>query len=291
MRDKGRWKLPPANLLGSSSGRNWSGIGAERRRHSAGELPQMISNITVIGLAVAGNRDAVIHRRGNGIRQATPASTGTIWLCPQGVFEDSIRITDTIPEILHIYLPAEQFSALSREDNYPDLRAELVSYEAGFHDPLIAQIGRIVLSELAQETSSGKLLVETAALTLAAQLVHAYSSVALSAAARSQPPHALDERRLQRVTAFVEANLENDIGVQDLAHAACLSQFHFSRAFKKLRTVSSASDVSRERRVCWRKGDSRLGKSPRFAISRRRRILREPSAAPWVSRPVNIDAA
>jgi AraC family transcriptional regulator len=32
---------------------------------------------------------------------------------------------------------------------------------------------------------------------------------------------------------FVEANLETDIGVEDLASVACLSQFHFSRAFRQ----------------------------------------------------------
>ncbi len=124
MFDHGRWKLSSSNLLGSSKERNWSGIGAERRRHSAGEIPEVINNNnTVVGVAMAGNRNAITYRRGNGIRQAMPSPTETIWLCPQGAAEDSIRITDEIPEMLHIYIPSTQFSALSREDAYLWARA------------------------------------------------------------------------------------------------------------------------------------------------------------------------
>jgi AraC family transcriptional regulator len=147
--------------------------------------------------------------------------------------EDSIRITDEIPEMLHIYLPSTQFTVLSREDGYPDVRAEAVRYEAGFPDGLIIEIARIVLSELKDEISSGRMLVEAAGLTLAAQLVHRYSNLALPYAARSPSSHALDERRVRRVLEFVEANLETDISVEDLASVACLSQFHFSRAFRR----------------------------------------------------------
>ncbi len=234
MFDHGRWKLSSSNLLGTSKGRNWSGIGAERRRHSAGEIPEVINNDnTVVGVAMAGNRDSITCRRGNGVRQATPSPTGTIWLCPQNAVEDSIRITNEIPEMLHIYLPSTQFSALSREDGYPDVRAETVRYEAGFPDGLIIEIAKIVLSELNDETSSGRMLVEAAGLTLAARLVHKYSNLALPYAARSRSSYALDGRRLRRVLEFVEANLEIDISVEDLAAVACLSQFHFSRAFRR----------------------------------------------------------
>ena len=100
--------------------------------------------------------------------------------------------------MLHIYLPSTQFSALSREDGYPDVRAEAVRYEAGFPDHLIVELAGAILAELNDETSSGRMLVEAAGLTLAAQLVHKYSNLPLPCAARSQSSCALDEKRLQR---------------------------------------------------------------------------------------------
>jgi AraC family transcriptional regulator len=42
----------------------------------------------------------------------------------------------------------------------------------------------------------------------------------------------LSARQLERVRAFVDANLANSIGLSDLAGVADLSRFHFSRAFK-----------------------------------------------------------
>ena len=46
------------------------------------------------------------------------------------------------------------------------------------------------------------------------------------------PAKGLDERRLQRVVEFIDDHLDEAITVERLAAAACLSQFHFSRAFK-----------------------------------------------------------
>jgi AraC-like DNA-binding protein len=42
----------------------------------------------------------------------------------------------------------------------------------------------------------------------------------------------LDRRRLTRVLDYIGANLEDDLTLARLAAVACLSRFHFSRAFK-----------------------------------------------------------
>ena len=41
----------------------------------------------------------------------------------------------------------------------------------------------------------------------------------------------LDHKRLDRVLQYIEANLEDDISVEQLAEAACFSLYHFVRAF------------------------------------------------------------
>ena len=242
-----RWKLPPASLIASSASRNWKGIGAELRRHVAGELPEMVSDRMVVAIAVRGNHRAVIHRRGNGIRQATRAPRGTVWLCPQGIAEDNIRITGDIPEMLHIYLPSAPFVALAQENDFPDVARQSIRYDAGFQDPLMFQLGAVLLDELETETSSGRLLVETAALTLAARLLHRHGTTALPYAARARPPLGLDMTRLRRVIDFMEAHVDGDIGVDDLASVACLSPFHFSRAFKEATGLTPHRFLSQRR--------------------------------------------
>ena len=42
----------------------------------------------------------------------------------------------------------------------------------------------------------------------------------------------LDRRRLTRVLDYIDVNLQGDLTLPRLAAVACLSRFHFSRAFK-----------------------------------------------------------
>ena len=60
-------------------------------------------------------------------------------------------------------------------------------------------------------------------------------------------PHRLDDRRLRRVLAYVEEHLADDITVADLANVACLSIFHFTRAFAAATGVPPHRYVSQRR--------------------------------------------
>jgi AraC family transcriptional regulator len=74
------------------------------------------------------------------------------------------------------------------------------------------------------------MVVETSSLLLAARLAHAHFETELiRLPTRSR--HGLDDGRLRRVLAYVEEHLAEDIFVADLANVACLSVFHFTRAF------------------------------------------------------------
>lgn len=243
----GRWKLTAENLHRTSDGRHWSGIAAEIRRHVPGEVPEMISDRTVVAYTLRGNPKAIIHRRGNGLRQAMPATTGTFWLCPEGVVEDEIHITGLVPEMLHIYLPRQPFRSLSGEDGYPDLDAATVAYRTGNDDPWISQVGRAIVAELAAESASGRVLIETAGLVLAAALAHGHAT--RSAPFPSPAPHGLEHRRLRRVIDYMDAHLDEDITVGDLAEVAHLSRFHFLRAFKAATGVTPNRYLSARRLV------------------------------------------
>ena len=96
------------------------------------------------------------------------------------------------------------------------------------------------------ERAAGRMLVETSALMLAARLAHTHSETGL---VRSpiQSQHRLDDRRLRRVLTYVEEHLADDIAVADLANVACLSIFHFTRAFTATIGVPPHRYVSRRR--------------------------------------------
>jgi AraC-like DNA-binding protein len=83
-------------------------------------------------------------------------------------------------------------------------------------------------------------------LLLAARLAHAHAETELI---RSpiQSRHGLDDGRLRRVLAYIEEHLAEDITVADLANVACLSIFHFTRAFAGTMGVPPHRYLSRRR--------------------------------------------
>jgi AraC family transcriptional regulator len=221
-----------AGLLLSSADRGWSGLSVELRSHGDGVMawrnPRPDTEICV---DVSGSR-SIITRRGSGIFNRTIAERGTIWLSPAGLREDFVDISDPLPGILHIYLPSSAFSPDSLGVDLDRSVTAALRYESGFKDPLLAEIAYAIVCELRSETAAGRLLAETLASTLAARLVQNHVGPSPARAFPRINPEGLDRRRLSRVLDYIEANLEGDLTVDRLASIACLSRFHFARAFK-----------------------------------------------------------
>ncbi|RVT90949.1 helix-turn-helix domain-containing protein [Sphingomonas crocodyli] len=242
----GEQKFPSAGLLNSSSGRGWRGIAAELRSHPACDIPAICPDQMEITLAVRGTPNAVVERRGNGTFQRTVARTGTLWLCPIGVQEDSIRITNPLDQVMHLYLPSEQFALASEALSQP-VTPEDIFYLAGVEDELVRQIGYRVVDELASESAAGSLLIEHLSLSLIAHLVGRYSAQARTHDDQRTSRGALDRRRLDRVLAFIEDNIEADMSLAQLAEVACLSRHHFVRAFGEATGLPPSRYLSRRR--------------------------------------------
>ena len=95
-------------------------------------------------------------------------------------------------------------------------------------------------------TAAGRMLVETSSLMLAARLAHAHAETELIRLPILTLPR-LDDRRLRRVLAYVEEHLAEDFTVTDLANVACLSIYHFTRAFAAATGAPPHRYVSRRR--------------------------------------------
>ncbi|MBB3268691.1 AraC family transcriptional regulator [Azospirillum sp. OGB3] len=241
----GAYKFPNAGLGATSLGRGWNGVAAELRSHPAGELPAIVPTQMEITLATRRSPGAFVRRKGAGVRQRSAVEQGAIWLCPVGVGEDEISISAPLEEILHIYLPASRFDALAELYADKRIRADAIRYLADLRDPLIWQIGLSIRAELLQETSAGRMMVESAALALIARLAHAYGQDRLEALETG--PQATCPKRIARAIDFLRDNLERDISVSELAAVACLSPCHFARMFKRATGKTPHGFVSAER--------------------------------------------
>ena len=111
---------------------------------------------------------------------------------------------------------------------------------------LQSEIERRLADKMMCPTAAGRMLVETSSLLLAARLAHTHSETELIRRPISSR-HRLHDGRLRRVLAYIEEHLAEDITVADLANVACLSIFHFARAFAATMGVPPHRYVSQRR--------------------------------------------
>jgi AraC family transcriptional regulator len=220
-------------VLSSSADRGWSGLSAQlcttvRKGVIPWRTPQSDIRICV---DIRGN-ESLVTRRAPGFESRIVARRGTVWLSPPGLQEGSVDIAEDMTGILHIYLPLSHFSPGNFDINI-DQAVGALSYERAFEDPLLAEIGCAIASELQTETSAGSLLVGALASSLAARLVQKHVSASPTQSFPRRTSQGLDRRRLFRVLDYIEASLESDLTLDRMASIACLSRHHFARAFKQ----------------------------------------------------------
>ena len=167
----GAKKYPTSALLKSSAGLGWSTVSAELRSHGVTETPVVVPQHVELCLVVRGNDNGLVKRTGADQLECATPTNGAIWLCPVGAGDGTITITAPIPETLHLHMPIALFRRLSDDFNLIGEPARSIRFVAGVRDEVIEQIGRSILSEMTDETSAGRMFVETATLTLAARLI------------------------------------------------------------------------------------------------------------------------
>jgi AraC family transcriptional regulator len=243
--DRSLNKYGSAGLLASSATRGWSNLTAELRSHS-GMVTWNNPQPAEICFDVRGSR-SVVTRRLDGVTDSTFSERGTIWLRPAGVQEGLIEMSEPMPAVLHLYLSPSRFLHDNFGKGFDTTAIMSFCHEGGFHDPLLAEIAYAIMSELERETSAGGLLAEALALSLMARLIQNHADAPSSGVVTPIAREGLEPRRLARVLDFIEANLEGDLTVSRLASVACLSQFHFARAFKAAVGQSPHRHVSARR--------------------------------------------
>jgi len=226
-------KHGPVNLLSTSTNRGWSGLSAQLCNVSKAVVPWRTPQSEIrICIDVRGN-NSFIARRAPGIESRIVVRRGVAWLSPPGLQDGSVDIAEDMSGVLHIYLPLSHFSLGNSAIKVDKSAIGSLSYESAFDDPLLAEIGCAIASELQTQTSAGSLLIEGLASCLAARLVQKYTGASIGQSIVSLARGALDRRRLQRVLEYFEANLESDLNLDLMASIACLSRYHFARAFKQ----------------------------------------------------------
>ncbi|WP_342733160.1 AraC family transcriptional regulator [Bradyrhizobium sp. B117] len=231
---RGAWERDcPGQLLLSSANRSWFGLSAELCTARRGEFPWRTPHSDIRICVATRSSHTIVTRQAPGIESQIIAGRGTVWLSPPGLRTGSVDFDQELPEFLHIYLPVSQFSSSKSNNDTARSIIETLHYETACEDPLLAEIGYAVASELKTETSTGGMLVESLASSLAARLLQKRTDASGAQPVSCRTHQGLDQRRLDRVLDYIDANLESDLSLESIATIACLSKYHFARAFRQ----------------------------------------------------------
>jgi AraC family transcriptional regulator len=146
-----------------------------------------------------------------------PSDAGTVWALDRGL------------PIAQLYLDWSLLRRVIEEEIDRDSRGLEIRPDFLFRDQRIERIARDFLVELEAPSIGSQLLVESLTLELAVHLARNRSNLVLHRPERS---YSLPPRKLAAARAYIEANLDRRITLDDIAGAVGMSRFHFAKSFE-----------------------------------------------------------
>lgn len=215
--------MPFAPVL-SSEPLGWTSLNAFRfinPKRAQLEMPPVGAHFIVAHLLTPADMQA--RWNGRWIRQRT--TPGTIMI--MSADQDSVWDWDGAIDEMQIFIDPRVIKGAAAE--LQDREVQFVD-GIGLRDRAIYEIALELQQELATPGICTRLFADTVAQRLALALLRGHSTLANKAAPErmSIPPY-----KLRRAIEFMEVNVAEDISIEAIATAAAMSEFHFSRAFKK----------------------------------------------------------
>ena len=210
----------------SSGPLGWNGLIAERFHHSPDEhhFPALPENTASLYL---GQPVHSVRWSGDGIHEG-PTSEGDVTVKTSGQ-PAGWHFDRDVDLLVMRFAPA--FLSDVAEEN--DLDADAVELRASFdrRDDAVKHIGLAMLAEMEAGGAGGRVYGDSLATALATHLLRNHGTSPSQGVADHRG--GLPMSTLRRVTDFVNDNLSEDLGLSEMAGVANLSQYHFSRQFKR----------------------------------------------------------
>ncbi|MBW4518331.1 MAG: AraC family transcriptional regulator [Scytolyngbya sp. HA4215-MV1] len=168
----------------------------------------------------------VTERTLDGISRIDSASPGDIILLPAGISHSARKLSSG--EMILIGLAPTLF-ARAIDDAINFKPTELIPQFAT-PDPLVYQLGLSLKTALEQNSTGSRLYAETAAAMLSVHLLQYYGQQKLEF---KDYTNGLPRSTLHQVIDYIYANLDQELGLSNLAAIANLSPHYFTRLFKQ----------------------------------------------------------
>jgi len=218
--------LMPTSIVETSRASGWRSVEVMKAKIFADELE--VKDLTTHTIAV--NVGDAYYLRG--IVDAAPVKAmmhpGMLKVVPSGPASRWNWTSKAPLNILHVSVPEESVRALLVETELP--QTEILT-RVGVMDGRVAALSELLAMRVARTASDGRLAAESLAQELIVHLVRNFSS--RGELLFLDPLGRLTPREMSAVEAFIEANLDKSISLDQLAQVTGKSRFHFSRLFRR----------------------------------------------------------
>ncbi len=210
----GVWQLPGRRIL---SWRNWGLCAAGTYGRGSGEgIWQSSQHRLVFSLTPT---PRMLLQVDGGITQDLRPTVNLMSLYPAG---HMIRTVGGDSQYAQVCWEPSLYNDIAPDlPDLPQIELALI-----FSDPLLGELVRTLALEV-QEGTMDRLLADSLVAALAMRVAQRFSS------SQQQRQPDLPQLRLRRVFDYIDANLDQDLTLAELAGVACLSPCHFSRSFKE----------------------------------------------------------
>lgn len=225
-------------VLVSSEKAAWEGISLEHLQLPASD----ISDLTAVShhLTVQLGTPKTVELKANGRFNRQQLLPGNVCITPAHHLH-AIRWQDDM-EVLSMTLDPAFVRQALQESVHPE-EVELVMHR-GQSDLLIREILLALKVEIEAGCPSGRLYGEAMGTALAVHLLKTYTTRKVTP---FQFQGGLSRHKLTEVLEYIQAHLEQDIRLLDLASLTGMSQYHFCRLFKRSMGVTPHQYVLQQR--------------------------------------------
>jgi len=209
---------------------DWKNIQFTHFRQPSCDVPERVSSQHIICLNVG--KPVQLEQAVGGQYQQVYSGFGDLKIYPAHLSQQFHW--DKEAEFFNLFL-APSFLATVGYDVFGSDRLELIPHLATLFDPLVQQIGFALKTSLEIDGKNSHLYADSLAHALVVHLLSRYST---NSRQIKTITGSFNQQQWQQIVDFIEANLERNISLTQLAEIVRLSPYHFAHLFKKSTNIS-----------------------------------------------------
>jgi AraC family transcriptional regulator len=228
-----RWGFAPERRITASSGILSAAIWKFEHSSTYELYGPAVKNTDVIAMPFSGHHHHTYfgdgRRKWSGAHPAFHMNMVVAGEQPRGIFR-----SDRPFSYLHVYVPHAMVERLAVESGAIKT-AQMVTLIDPMcsRDPLLETICRQIVHEMTHPDGCSRMMIESLGQQLVVRLIRQHSSVSGSRALSEKGVASYRDWRLRRAIEYLEANLSDDVGLNDLANVAGLSTARLSGLFRE----------------------------------------------------------